>query len=111
MLGSQEDTAVTDFIASKDGTVTRDPGAASPDPARRPGQPGAERQQVDDTPASDVRPRPGEMDERGNPLPMNASEQGHAEPEPMADLPDLHGADLHEASPPLSDGSTRAGPV
>lgn len=92
-----------DFIASKDGTVTRDPGAAASDPARRPGQPGAERQQVDNTISRDSRSRPGEMDERGVPLPRDRGEEVASEPAPME-------AELHEDAPPLSDGSTRSGP-
>lgn len=92
-----------DFIASKDGTVTRDPGGAASDPARRPGQPGAQRQQVDDTPPGDSRSRPGEMDERGVPLPRDRGEERASQPAPLE-------AELHEEAPPLSDGSTRSGP-
>lgn len=94
---------MTDFIASKDGTVTRDPGSAPSDPARRPGQPGAERQQVDDTKTSPSTLRPGEMDERGVPFSKDI-EQGAGEPDPVETAGE-------EMSPPLSDGSTRSGPV
>jgi hypothetical protein len=95
---------MTDFIAAKDGTVTRDPGQAIPDSARRPGQPGAERPQVDQSPATEQQTRTGEIDERGERVDEPIGEQVAAEPDPME-------ADLHEEAPTLSDGSVRAGPV
>jgi hypothetical protein len=93
-----------DFIAAQDGTITRDPGQASPDPARRPGQPGAQRSQVDDTTTAEAPSRPGETDERGDPV-------GDAPGMQAANDPGPDEANEAPASQMLSDGSVRAAPV
>ncbi|MFN3855230.1 MAG: hypothetical protein ACK4M0_12625 [Phreatobacter sp.] len=76
-----------------------DPGDAPADPARRPGQPGAGDGHGANSPARPAGPRPSGYAEQAVP-PRHPSRQpqadaGKAPPEP----------------PPLSDGSTRAGPA
>ena len=77
------------------------PGDVPPDPARRPGQPGAERDQVDDTPESEAPVPPGAFDERQIPL-----DRVRRDAAPSGD-PDEPAPD----PAPLSDGSMKAGPV
>jgi hypothetical protein len=93
---------MADFIAAQDGTVMPDPGQAPSDPARRPGQPGAERQPVGDTPPEPVR---GPTDDRGTPV------DGPIGDPPADDQIDEPDPGQPGQSPPLSDGSVRAGPV
>lgn len=84
-------------------TGVTDPGNAAEDPARRPGQPGAQRQDPPAAPAaspvSPTPPAPGEEDERQ--IPLDTINRHH-----RSDADDKRPAD--EA--PLSDGSVRAGP-
>lgn len=74
-----------------------DPGNAAPDPARRPGQPGATDGRAPNTTSlpAELRP-PGYAEEHvppRHPSRQPNADQGRSPPEP----------------PPLSDGSTRAG--
>jgi hypothetical protein len=80
----------------------KDPGLAPSDPARRPGQPGAERQPVDDTPTGEKPPRPEETDDRGDPIGDPPVDGGVGEP--AREDPDVN-------DPPLSNGSLRRGPA
>ena len=77
------------------------PGDVPPDPARRPGQPGAEREQVDDTSTSEAPAPTGTFDERQIPL-----DRVRRDAAPSGD-PDEPAPD----PAPLSDGSMKAGPV
>lgn len=75
-------------------------GAEPEDPARRPGQPGADENPAPSAPEIDRgAPIPGRHDDRQIPLDLV---RDRADP----------GADGEPAAPPaLSDGSTRAGPA
>jgi len=78
-----------------------EPGEAPEDPARRPGQPGAERDQAAsaETLPAGRRP-PGTYDERQIPLDRVRTDEPPADP-----------AEPGPEQLPLSDGSTRSGPV
>ncbi|WP_439572603.1 hypothetical protein [Phreatobacter sp.] len=81
-----------------------DPGEAPADPARRPGQPGAE----------------GETRPHAKPLPAELRPPGYAEQpvpprhpaqEPKGDAGKSDAGKARPEPPPLSDGSTKAGPA
>jgi hypothetical protein len=75
-------------------------GAEPEDPARRPGQPGADEQPAVPAPAIDRgAPPPGRHDDRQIPLDL------------VRDRADPGADDERAALPALSDGSTRAGPA
>ncbi len=80
---------------------SNDPGDAKPDPARRPGQPGAERQQVDDTPTSDKPAPAGKFDDR-QAQPGKSMERGAADHEVELRKAKKGGEEVIETAPPVS---------
>jgi hypothetical protein len=77
------------------------PGQAASDPARRPGQPGAQRQLIDDAAPEVVR---GPADDRGIPVNGVVGEQ-------VSNEPNTTKADKRGEPGALSEGSVRAGPA